>query len=46
LERSGAGVPQVLEEYQEQYYYAWWVMRAGLLSTRFFFTRGLYAIRY
>ncbi|MBX3086307.1 MAG: hypothetical protein KF716_32020 [Anaerolineae bacterium] len=32
-------VPPVLEAYQEQYYYAWWIMRAGLLSTRFFFTR-------
>jgi len=31
--------PPVLEEYQLQYYYAWWVMRAGLISTRFYTTR-------
>ncbi|MCA0455734.1 MAG: hypothetical protein LCI00_17290 [Chloroflexi bacterium] len=31
--------PTVLEEYLSQYDYAWWVMRAGLLSQRFYFTR-------
>ncbi|MBN8618246.1 MAG: hypothetical protein J0L63_05040 [Anaerolineae bacterium] len=31
--------PPVLEKYQDQYLYAWWVMRAGLLNTRYFFTR-------
>jgi len=31
--------PPVLEHYREQYDYAWWVMRAGLLSQRFYFTR-------
>lgn len=34
-----AAAPQVAEEYQAQYYYAWWVMRAGLISTRFYITR-------
>jgi hypothetical protein len=34
-----ANVPQVEAEYEEQYYYAWWVMRAGLISTRFYTTR-------
>ncbi|MFN8528641.1 MAG: trehalase family glycosidase, partial [Anaerolineae bacterium] len=34
-----ASVPPVLDEYREQYLYAWWVMRAGLLSPRFYFTR-------
>ncbi len=32
-------VPDVMEEYREQYLYAWWVMRSGLMNTRFFFTR-------
>ncbi|MDX2162637.1 MAG: trehalase family glycosidase [bacterium] len=32
-------IPPVLEEYRDQYLYAWWVMRAGLLSSRYFFTR-------
>ncbi len=31
--------PEVLPEYRQQYDYAWWVMRAGLLSQRFYFTR-------
>jgi len=31
--------PQVEAEYQAQYYYAWWIMRAGLISTRFYTTR-------
>jgi glycogen debranching enzyme len=32
-------VPPVLEAYQRQYYYAWWIMRVGLLSTRYYTTR-------
>lgn len=32
-------VPDVLEEYRDQYLYAWWVMRSGLMNTRYFFTR-------
>ena len=31
--------PPVEEEYRAQYYYAWWIMRAGLISTRFYTTR-------
>jgi hypothetical protein len=31
--------PPVLDNYRYQYDYAWWVMRAGLMSPRFFFTR-------
>lgn len=31
--------PAVLERYQQQYDYAWWIMRAGLLNTRYYFTR-------
>ncbi len=34
-----AAVPPVLGEYRAQYYYAWWVMRAGLISTRYYTTR-------
>lgn len=34
-----ARAPQVADEYQAQYYYAWWIMRAGLISTRFYTTR-------
>ena len=34
-----AAAPQVDEKYQSQYYYAWWVLRAGLLSSRFYLTR-------
>ena len=41
--------PPVAEEYLRQYYFAWWVMRAGLISPRFFITREAMApskIRY
>ncbi|MEP7294334.1 MAG: trehalase family glycosidase, partial [Chloroflexota bacterium] len=31
--------PPVLDQYRHQYDYAWWIMRAGLLSPRYFFTR-------
>jgi hypothetical protein len=31
--------PPVLEEYRTQYYYAWWILRAGLLNQRYYFTR-------
>ena len=31
--------PSVLEPLRDQYYFAWWVMRAGLISTRFYTTR-------
>jgi len=31
--------PRVLDEYREQYAYAWWIMGAGLLNPRHFFTR-------
>jgi putative isomerase len=34
-----AAAPPVAERFQRQYYYAWWVMRAGLISTRFYTTR-------
>jgi hypothetical protein len=34
-----AAAPVVEECYRSQYYYAWWVMRAGLISTRFYTTR-------
>ena len=34
-----AAAPPVADEYRAQYYYAWWVMRAGLISTRFYTTR-------
>ncbi|HLF75722.1 MAG TPA: trehalase family glycosidase [Anaerolineales bacterium] len=34
-----ASAPEVEEEYRTQYYYAWWIMRAGLISTRFYTTR-------
>jgi putative isomerase len=33
-----ARVPPVAEKYAPQYYYAWWILRAGLLSPRFFLT--------
>ncbi len=33
-----AQVPAVEEQYALQYYYAWWILRAGLLSPRFFLT--------
>lgn len=31
--------PQVADQYAPQYYWAWWCMRAGLLSPRFYTTR-------
>jgi glycogen debranching enzyme len=34
-----AAVPPVAEAYRSQYYYAWFIMRAGLISTRFYTTR-------
>ncbi|MEN6409297.1 MAG: trehalase family glycosidase [Anaerolineaceae bacterium] len=34
-----ASVPTVADRYRAQYYYAWWVMRAGLISTRYYTTR-------
>ncbi len=34
-----AAVPPVEAKYAAQYYYAWWILRAGLLSSRFFLTR-------
>jgi putative isomerase len=34
-----SAAPPVLEQYRTQYYFAWWVMRAGLISTRYFTTR-------
>jgi len=34
-----AAAPQVEEQFAPQYYYAWYVLRAGLLSPRFFLTR-------
>ncbi len=34
-----AAAPNVAEEYAEQYYYAWWILRMGLLSPRFYLTR-------
>lgn len=34
-----ADIPPVLPEYRSQYLYAWWLMAAGIISTRFFTTR-------
>lgn len=34
-----AAAPAVSAQYREQYYFAWWVMGAGLISTRFYTTR-------
>lgn len=34
-----ASAPPVAAGHQAQYYYAWWIMRAGLISTRFYTTR-------
>ncbi len=34
-----AAAPVVAERYRAQYYYAWWVMRIGLISSRFYTTR-------
>lgn len=31
--------PPVLDIYRRQYDYAWWIMRAGLVNTRYYFTR-------
>ncbi|MFN8471130.1 MAG: trehalase family glycosidase [Anaerolineae bacterium] len=31
--------PRVLDEYRAQYAYAWWIMRSGLVNTRYYFTR-------
>jgi glycogen debranching enzyme len=31
--------PPVLDIYQKHYFYAWWMMRSGLLATRYYFTR-------
>lgn len=38
-----SAVPQVPVEFRDQYLYAWWIMRAGLLSTRFYTTREVMA---
>jgi glycogen debranching enzyme len=34
-----AAAPPVAEPFQLQYYYAWWVMRSGLISPRYYMTR-------
>ena len=34
-----ASAPPVAPHLQRQYYYAWWIMRAGLISPRFYMTR-------
>jgi putative isomerase len=34
-----AAAPAVSEPYRAQYYFAWWIMRAGLISSRFYTTR-------
>ncbi len=34
-----AAAPRVDKKYEKQYYYAWWILRAGLLSSRFHLTR-------
>lgn len=34
-----AAAPKVETKYERQYYYAWWILRAGLISSRFFLTR-------
>lgn len=34
-----AAAPDVLEQYRPQFDYAMWIMRASLMSTRYFFTR-------
>ncbi|MDX2138320.1 MAG: trehalase family glycosidase [Chloroflexota bacterium] len=31
--------PPIAEQYRDHYEYAWWVMRIGLLNTRYFLTR-------
>lgn len=34
-----SSVPAISEEYADQYYFAWWIMRIGLISPRFYLTR-------
>jgi putative isomerase len=34
-----AAAPKVSDEWAASYYYAWWIMRVGLISTRFYTTR-------
>lgn len=34
-----SAAPPVLDMYREQYEYAWWILRAGLVNTRYYFTR-------
>lgn len=34
-----ANIPHVLPEYRQQYMYAWWLMAAGIISSRFYTTR-------
>ncbi len=34
-----AAVPPVEGLYRNQYYYAWWIMRAGLIASRYYTTR-------
>ena len=34
-----AAAPAGREPFRRQYYFAWWVMRAGLISTRYYTTR-------
>jgi hypothetical protein len=34
-----SAAPPVLEPYRAQYYFAWWVMRAGLITPRYYTTR-------
>lgn len=34
-----AAAPEVEDIYQAQYYFAWWVMRSGLISSRYYTTR-------
>jgi putative isomerase len=34
-----AAAPPVLPQYEAQYYYAWWVLRTGLISPRYYMTR-------
>ena len=34
-----AAVPPVADPFRSQYYYAWWIMRSGLISSRFYTTR-------
>ncbi len=34
-----AAAPPVLEEYRSHYAYAWWILRMGLVNTRYYFTR-------